>query len=1353
MTSQKAARDVDSDSFHSWPHHGATSMDMSDSTHRKGVMADLEGRFYPHQRHQRHLSDSESVRSQGSFARSAMPYAPSKSPTLRSFDGAMSKSPRINEGSKSPRFFGGSKSPRSIEGSHSPRSVDESRSPKMDVASGSLSTCSEDYYEAVSQILGTSIPHSQTGSASSGGPTPSPHNGPTLSTFHPQAHQTVVLTTGSAPAPRGSAPSPEPPTSPRSPSLRDKIVKAFSPPSLRKKLRSPSPTKDQPHSPLSSPPVTKARKSKAKGAQASSPSGDAVPQQMEADHTQGFSFFTGREISKGIQETHFDVASQVKPLSPIGELLPVELTESPSTRRKETSTKWYMDHDIGYEDNLDHDNRSHEESQECSESPDQFQVILSSPEVEVKDLPTGPGFDCGEVSDYDNDRPETPPKVMPRKSKQKRGEIPVTPSNETYLSELETAERMLAVLGSPQNRMSKALSVPSDLQRSRDNLDSPADMGSIGSFSELSKSLNSLLNGVSTQEKYTPPQQDTSRVGYVAPGGPPNLVEADSQSMSNSLAQTDITSAAYYSSATFSVDSELHADIQAGLLNRMDVAHLVSSSPPTQDLISDDSENLDSSRGSCKTQANIGSELSSHRKRHSRAQRAKEALSVRLETEGLTDLMSDTDTDVVHLSEETGPHEETHKQTLGMSWTSHTTPPGGASQRSDTSNTQQLVQEGCVPRELSESRDVTSTEHPDCAYNIHVITATSPATRSSQTTLPEDILPTQCSETKQAHPPTKKAKPFPSKSSEHQDISTTSADTRRRHWVHAPKASMEDSNIETDSPPLERKAMLEEIENSQLDIDNTIDGTHVLEQKGLSPENAVAQRDISLGFHQPLSVDNRNEGSTDTSNPMTNRSENITSRLGKGVVVSRAHEKHQKDEQVTLDGKSQMEAISGVPIPWAKPPSAMVCSTGDDDVFSQDSDMSDLSFRQTDREPKIDAKPTVPYRKYANISSTNRGITNDNEARPRASSSGDSDDSQKRIPSEGQHGSARMGTPPKSEYPRNLQEDTPDSSEKENGQSTSKRERHTEAGTEGKDRKRHSPKRQKSVRELRSRFESLGGSPPRDQEPVPEPCEEPKFKPLIFQKPKIVHLKALSPTNTNAPSNVVDTPKSPTGNRASRKPEGKSPPSPVRGIRGGQEIEPETSQRESPTPSPRLEPKKSSETTGSDRWDSDDSDRMLTAAEEAEGSEKKVRKLSLMFERRNSARSDSLEPPLATLERRKRSDSARSDSSNEPVREENANNRRDRTDHAPSKMQKESDNEKISKQDAKAQEGIIETSVEKEKAKENKGVRHLSQMFERSRSSRSSSSEPGDNGYMGSRGPPPSDPRGFKTNKPWTAIV
>ena len=42
----------------------------------------------------------------------------------------------------------------------------------------------------------------------------------------------------------------------------------------------------------------------------------------------------------------------------------------------------------------------------------------------------------------------------------------------------------------------QALSVPADLQHSMDDLDSPAEMGSIGSFSELSKSLNSLLNDV-----------------------------------------------------------------------------------------------------------------------------------------------------------------------------------------------------------------------------------------------------------------------------------------------------------------------------------------------------------------------------------------------------------------------------------------------------------------------------------------------------------------------------------------------------------------------------------------------------------------------------------------------------------------------------------------------------------------------------------------------------------------------------------------------------------------------------------------------------------------------------------------
>lgn len=51
-------------------------------------------------------------------------------------------------------------------------------------------------------------------------------------------------------------------------------------------------------------------------------------------------------------------------------------------------------------------------------------------------------------------------------------------------------------------------------------------------------------------------------------------------------------------------------------------------------------------------------------------------------------------------------------------------------------------------------------------------------------------------------------------------------------------------------------------------------------------------------------------------------------------------------------------------------------------------------------------------------------------------------------------------------------------------------------------------KRKRSVKELMSKFEVLSQSPPKDTSTA-----DIKYKPLVFQKPKIVHLKTLSPTN------------------------------------------------------------------------------------------------------------------------------------------------------------------------------------------------------------------------------------------------
>ena len=62
------------------------------------------------------------------------------------------------------------------------------------------------------------------------------------------------------------------------------------------------------------------------------------------------------------------------------------------------------------------------------------------------------------------------------------------------------------------------------------------------------------------------------------------------------------------------------------------------------------------------------------------------------------------------------------------------------------------------------------------------------------------------------------------------------------------------------------------------------------------------------------------------------------------------------------------------------------------------------------------------------------------------------------------------------------------------------------------------PKRKRSVKDLLSQFETLSQSPPKEGGSPPqgvsvtEPSEAAKIKPAVFQKPKIVHLKTLSPS-------------------------------------------------------------------------------------------------------------------------------------------------------------------------------------------------------------------------------------------------
>lgn len=205
-------------------------------------------------------------------------------------------------------------------------------------------------------------------------------------------------------------------------------MKALSPPSIRKKMQSPSPSSEDPHSPVSSPPVAKSRKSRSKGTGASvspprSPAAEPSSNKQAMDQDQ--SGVRNNVHPDGLQETHFDVnpSPQAKQLSPIGELLPVVLSASPGSRRKKIDVSPY-------------DAISPEEAiptnREMPRSPRLHPPVQPSGDDLLKSLyqeQNPDGTVPGDVSDYDNDILEASPPVPPPR-KRRSGEIPVTPGNE-----------------------------------------------------------------------------------------------------------------------------------------------------------------------------------------------------------------------------------------------------------------------------------------------------------------------------------------------------------------------------------------------------------------------------------------------------------------------------------------------------------------------------------------------------------------------------------------------------------------------------------------------------------------------------------------------------------------------------------------------------------------------------------------------------------------------------------------------------------------------------------------------------------------------------------------------------------
>ena len=179
-------------------------------------------------------------------------------------------------------------------------------------------------------------------------------------------------------------------------------------------------------------------------------------------------------IYSNVQSSFFD-DSPVKLLSPIGEILP--LMQSPGSKRR------YLP-------------QSPEEQMVSSEAPEpQFDACVHSQE----DVQTRM-----EVASDANETDESMPsgdELLETKTSSGYGRMDISgESNEGSLDGAMSPEPAV------QHHGGVPLHLPPDLHKSQEEFD--ADMGSIGSFSELSKSLNSLLNDVGSRGSYASTDED-----------------------------------------------------------------------------------------------------------------------------------------------------------------------------------------------------------------------------------------------------------------------------------------------------------------------------------------------------------------------------------------------------------------------------------------------------------------------------------------------------------------------------------------------------------------------------------------------------------------------------------------------------------------------------------------------------------------------------------------------------------------------------------------------------------------------------------------------------------------------------
>ncbi len=275
---------------------------------------------------------------------------------------------------------------------------------------------------------------------------------------------------------------------------------------------------------------------------------------------------------------------QVKPLSPIGEILPIVLSQSPRSNRKlicKLSQAYEEIEMLGTEgaacqmasmDNLSDMSETFRHSQMLTDSDSEARLARSqkssSPECDKQKSLSF--YSSSEIKAEVVSGGMQSRKNLQTTVREQDREINVNKmmASAECLSEMSDLDKDIQEVASPSSSRSGSpsrsterittLSIPAELQHSMDDLDSQAEMGSIGSFNELSKSLNSLLNDVgSSQGAYPGKGISVGSKDYMTVSTQANIGLTDSESASgttNSRSGTTHSSSVQYDSSS-SMDS------------------------------------------------------------------------------------------------------------------------------------------------------------------------------------------------------------------------------------------------------------------------------------------------------------------------------------------------------------------------------------------------------------------------------------------------------------------------------------------------------------------------------------------------------------------------------------------------------------------------------------------------------------------------------------------------------------------------------------------------------------------------------------------------------------------------------